>query len=139
MGLGWHNRIVQGLPRRSMESLAGYLGTDTEHLAELVGAKEGEDPLNPASSERLHRIAVSIHRLYAVLKDMDETVHWLRHSRKELQGDIPVVLLASAHGALRVFKAISQVPPPRKPEQAAGPRHNTVADSQDTDAEIGEF
>lgn len=117
-GLGWHDQVARGLPARSLHAFAEFLGVPAEQLAarllmEGPAPAEGTSRLTPACSERLFRMAVAAHRLYAALKDQDKTRLWLQGPRKELRGEVPLELLVHGHSALEVYHVIDRVRPPK--------------------------
>lgn len=125
-GLGWHDQVARGLPVRSLSAFAAFLGMPESQLAGLLLLQEqlptkASARLTPASSERLFRMAVAAHRLYAALKDRDKTRFWLQGARKELGGAMPLEMLAHAHSAHEVYAVIERVRPPKPAVERSTP------------------
>lgn len=139
-GIGWHDRIAAGFPQASLWSLARHLQVTPEDLADLVQfPKESLDwrarksPLSVDTSDLLFRIAVAYHRLHALFKDADQCNKWMRTVRKEVQNQIPVLLLTTSAGSTLVFEAIDRIKPIKRVEMST-----ENAPVQDEDGEPAE-
>jgi len=115
-GLGWHDRIRQGVPMLSLWCLARALKVPVAEMADLVGipAKRlvwarRKDLLPAEESAQLYRIAVALHRLYPVLPTRQVAASWLKGARKELDGLVPVRLLMTQAGADAVYAVIARI------------------------------
>jgi uncharacterized protein (DUF2384 family) len=124
-GLGWHDKICQGFHERAIWALSRALrvpAPETAKLVRYVGQdfhwKNRTALLTPGTSETLFRIAVAYHRLFAVLKDEDIVVSWLRNPRQEVLGLVPVILLTSEPGVMLVMEAIAKIKPPKTVERS---------------------
>jgi uncharacterized protein (DUF2384 family) len=115
-GLGWHDRIQEGVPRLALWGLARALQIPVNEMAALVGVPSSDliwsrrkEPLPWETSAQLFRIALALHRLYVVLPTRQVSAAWLKGHRKELEGLVPILLLLSQPGADAVFAVISRI------------------------------
>lgn len=115
-GLGWHDRVQEGVPRLALWCLARALHVPVKEVAALVDVPEGDlvwsqrrEPLSPEASAQLYRVALALHRLYPVLPSPHVAAAWLKNPRRELNGMVPIRLLLSQPGADLVFAAISKI------------------------------
>lgn len=115
-GLGWHDRVVQGVPRLALWALGRALNERVEDVAALVGVPETDlvwgkrkELLSWEVSSQLYRIALALHRLYPVLPSHDIAANWLKGNRKELDGLVPIRLLLTQPGAEAVYGVISRI------------------------------
>jgi putative toxin-antitoxin system antitoxin component (TIGR02293 family) len=114
-GFAWHDRIMEGLPARSMRTLASCLGVTQRQLAEL--AMPGTPfhrkmTLSPEIANFLYRVALAQRLVTPSLQNsMKRAANWLRNPNAELRGRIPILLLQTHTGAEFVFTAISRMKP----------------------------
>lgn len=124
-GIGWHDRIAAGFPQNALWALARHLKVPSEDLAELVQFpkdaldwRNRKEPLSVDASDVLFRIAVAYHRLFALFKDAEQCTKWMRNVRKEVQNQIPVLLLTTSAGATLVYEAIDRIKPVKRVEMS---------------------
>lgn len=115
-GLGWHDRVSQGVPRLALWAIARALGAPVSEFADLVDVpkrllvwRDRRQLLSPETSVVLYRYALAMHRLLAVLPSREIAANWLKVPRKELDGSVPVRLLLTQPGADAVFAAIARI------------------------------
>lgn len=115
-GLGWHDRVREGVPRLALWGMARALGVPVIEMARLVDVPEKDliwsqrrELLSPDASAMLFRIALALHRLYTVLPTHQVAASWLKGPRKELDGLVPIRLLLSQPGADAVFAVIARI------------------------------
>lgn len=120
-GLGWHDRIEQGVPRLALWALARAMKVPVQEMAELAGVpqnllvwRERKELLDRDASACLYRLALALHRLFVVLPSPSVAAAWLKAPRKELGGAVPVRLLLTQPGADMVFSVIAKIQPAQR-------------------------
>lgn len=115
-GMGWHDRVTQGVPRLALWAIARALGAHVTDFADLVDVpskllvwRERRHTLPLETSVVVYRYALAMHRLMAVLPSRDAAASWLKSPKRDLNGAIPVRLLLSQPGADIVFAAIGRI------------------------------
>jgi putative toxin-antitoxin system antitoxin component (TIGR02293 family) len=138
-GLGWHDRIQEGVPRLALWGMARALQVPVTEMAALVEVpacdliwSRRKESLTWEASAQLYRIALALHRLYAVLPTRQVSAAWLKGHRKELDGLVPIRLLLSQPGADAVFAVIARIvvvkPIPRSEEGRGAEREEAEED-----------
>lgn len=117
-GLGWHDKIVEGFPVSSIESLSLNLGYTPADIAEFVGMDQslmenaGEAALLSSSvSDKLFQLARAYQRLMVPLKDEAQARAWLRTPQPFLDNQVPMVALMTLAGAQEVLVLIEAIKP----------------------------
>lgn len=117
-GLGWHDKIVEGFPVGSLESLSLNLGISAKDTAILVGVEDSALDLldtgallSTSVSDKLFQLARAYQRLMVPLKDEVQTRAWLRTPQPVLDNKVPVVALMSLAGAQEVLTLIEAIKP----------------------------
>lgn len=145
-GLGWHDRVQEGVPRLALWGMARALRVPVAELATLVEIPESDlvwslrrDLLPWEASAQLYRIALALHRLYVVLPTRQIAASWLKSPRKELDGLVPIRLLLSQPGADAVFSVIARIivvkPVPRS-EEGRNYERDESAEEEETVQEL---
>lgn len=141
----WHDRALQGFPAASIWSMARALNVKHTDVAALIGVDADSldwahrsEKLSAEHSVALLRLALAYHRLYAVLKDEDAVAEWLRHPKKELGDNIPVLLLMTTPGSQEVYRAIEAVKRPahavrQNADEAEAPSRVQPVEDEDAD------
>lgn len=104
--LFWHNRLLQGLPYRSLETLARYLQVTPRVVANFIGMTKEEvaaakkrRALSLAHSVQLFSIARLYRQALDVFRDEVEAAAWMGTPRPELRNCQPVDLARTPLGA----------------------------------------
>lgn len=115
--LGIIGQIQAGLPPLAFEHLSEATGVSADELAELVyisrrtvaRRKENGEPLDPATSERLVRLALLYARVVEVIGDAQLAQGWLRTPREAFSGKTPLQLAQTELGAREVEDLLLRV------------------------------
>lgn len=110
-------QIQEGLPPAAFERLGEVTGVGADELAELVAVsrrtvarrKERGEPLDPATSERLVRLALLYARVAEVVGDEPLARQWLRTPRAAFSGKTPLELARTELGAREVEDLLLRV------------------------------
>lgn len=110
-------QIQAGLPPTAFEQLGEATGVGADELAELVAVsrrtvarrKERGEPLDPATSERLVRLALLYARVAEVIGDEPLARQWLRTPRSAFSGKTPLELARTELGAREVEDLLLRV------------------------------
>ncbi len=144
-GLGWHDRIAEGFPESSAWALARALGVQVSDIAELLELPDvnlewarRKTALPVQASDTLFRVAVAFHRLNSLFQDPAQCTNWLRTARKEVGGQIPVLLLTTSAGAQAVFEVIERIKPVKKVEMNATEREEPSAEHAESEDDAPE-
>lgn len=133
-GLGWSDKLNEGLSVKALNSLASFLEVTPLDLAHLIGfppenLKNKKNKLTAYQADYLFKIALTYNRLKPVLKDHAEVLGWMKTSRKEVRNQIPVLLLATEPGSFLVFECISNMKP--KQEKVSDVKEKDYEDDDD--------
>lgn len=110
-------QVQEGLPPTAFEQLSEVTGVSADELAELVHIsrrtvarrKERDEPLDPATSERLIRLALLYAKVVEVIGDEPMSRQWLRTPREAFFGKTPLELLQTELGAREVEDLLLRV------------------------------
>lgn len=108
--------VERGLPASAYEAVAGALELTTEEQDRLLQVSERtrarwkkRDRLDPATSDRLMRLARILALATAVLETQAVAVEWLREPADTLRGRSPLVAIMSDLGAEKVTNMLYQM------------------------------
>jgi putative toxin-antitoxin system antitoxin component (TIGR02293 family) len=141
-GFAWHDRILEGLPGRSMRTLGSSLGMTRRELLELAMPDElfhHRMTLSAETSNFMYRVALALRQVMPSLQnDMKRSAQWLRKPNVDLKGRIPLELLQTHTGSEFVFTAIARM----KPELAGFSgyaKSETVDEAPEQEEEVAEL
>ncbi len=101
-----HERVRNGLPYASLESVGRRFGLDLQTLAAVLhlprrtlARRKRDSRLRPDESDRLLRLGRIASLAEEVLGSSDKAARWLRRPNRALGGDIPLNRLDTDLGA----------------------------------------
>jgi putative toxin-antitoxin system antitoxin component (TIGR02293 family) len=110
------DRIRQGLPYRSLESVRERLGLsvpeagDVLHMPIRTMARRRQSrKLDPDESDRLYRIARIAGQAVSVFGAEDKATTWLQRPNRALNGELPIRLLDTDVGARQVEDILGRI------------------------------
>jgi putative toxin-antitoxin system antitoxin component (TIGR02293 family) len=108
--------IEKGLPVRAYEAVAELLGLGPQEEDELLQVSlrtrarwKKRSRLDPATSDRLVRIARIFSLAASVLEDRRHAIEWLREPSDALHGRTPLEAIATDIGAAAVTNMLHQM------------------------------
>jgi putative toxin-antitoxin system antitoxin component (TIGR02293 family) len=109
-------RIRQGLPYRSFESLRERLGLSVPEAADVLhmptrtmARRRQARKLDADESDRLYRIARVAGQAVAVLGTEEKATTWLQRPNRALNGELPIRLLDTDVGARQVEDILGRI------------------------------
>lgn len=110
-GLRWHDKVVTGLPYRSVLALAQTLSITPAEVMDLLGTPDAPlgKRLSTQQSGAALRIALALHRLASALPDKTKAAAELTQPQAQLSGEVPLQLLRTAAGTHLVLEWIARL------------------------------
>ena len=113
----WHDRILGGLEFDAVESVKAHLGLTDSEVARLLGIGEATlrrgrasgAALDPATSDRLYRLAKMLAVAEEVLESAENGAAWMRRPQPGLGGRVPLDMLVTQAGAEQVETLLRRI------------------------------
>jgi putative toxin-antitoxin system antitoxin component (TIGR02293 family) len=109
-------RIKQGLPYRSLESLRERLRLSVPEAANVLhmpartmARRRQSRKLDPVESDRLYRIARVAGQAVSVFGTEEKATTWLQRPNRALGGELPIRLLDTDVGARQVEDILGRI------------------------------
>jgi putative toxin-antitoxin system antitoxin component (TIGR02293 family) len=109
-------RIKQGLPYRSLESLRHRLRLSVPEAANVLqmpartmARRRQSRKLDPVESDRLYRVARVAGQAVSVLGTEEKATTWLQRPNRALGGELPIRLLDTDVGARQVEDILGRI------------------------------
>lgn len=108
---------TNGIPKSSVDELAGYLGVSRKSMAEdildlsvkTLERKSPSDKLDKRTSSHALEIAKVMKHAYDVFEDEDKVKRWINKENKSLNGMKPVQLFDTLTGLMMVNDILGRI------------------------------